>query len=325
MALIKSISEVRKYLRVNYTNAETSIPNMDQAARKFIIPFIGQELYDDLQTQYDAGSALPAFVKLLRFVQAALVPLAYCHELPLINTQITDLGLKKSISQDTQPIFKHDFYKLQAMLLENGSDGIEAMLTFLEKNSADYPLWMAAEERKDYRSLIVRNATEFRRVYALVHPQRCYMLLQPCIREAQEQYIIPSIGGPFFKELLDIAVPTEEEKRVIELLQRAVVYLSMLSAPAHLSVSLTSTGFTVQSADADLAEPNRTAANESAILRMLQHTERSGLGCLRQAKELLNEKASSITFATYFNSSYYANPAMTKPSLNSQLKSTFAT
>src|SRR5688500_2199448 len=103
MALIKTIPEVQSYVRVNFANANSSLPNMDEAEEKYIAPLIGRAVYDDVVTKYDAGDTSDEFKALLTRIQAAVAPLAYYLELPLINTQITDIGLMKSGTPQMQP------------------------------------------------------------------------------------------------------------------------------------------------------------------------------------------------------------------------------
>jgi len=323
MALIKTISEVKKYVRINYANAASSLPNMDRAERKYILPLLGRTLYEEVVAQYDASSTDEDFLKLLNKVQAALAPLAYWMELPLINTQITDIGLVKTSSADKQPVFKHDFYKVLQVLADQGMDELEELLAYLEENKAEWPTWVTGTGYADYTRFLIRTGKEFSDIFTLTHPRRCFLALSPSIRMVEDKYFCGGIGTLFFEEIKNKSTPSSEETTLLYLLKKAEVYLTIRHAVATLSVSLSDTGFTVQAADPDLADPNRAAADSAAMSKLQQEAEQLGMSYLADAIAYLNANATATIFPLYFSSSFYKNPNEQRPPLNSQLKSTY--
>lgn len=324
MALIKTIQEVKEHVRVNFANGNSSLPNMDRAERKFILPLIGKDLYEEVNNQYQGGAPSDPIKELLKRIQAAIAPLAYYLELPLINTQITDIGLQKSVTAQLQPVFKHDFYKVMATLHDQGMDELEVLLEFLEENKGDYPAWISSAAYTEYRRLLVKTGKEFSDIYTLVHPRRCYLLLRPTVATVQEKYLAATVGAEFLAELVNKAAPTEEEKHVIELLKKALVFLTVLQSTGLLAVRLTEAGFTVQSSDAELGDPSRMAADAQSLRWLADNTEKTGNSYLTAASRYLNEKASPTVFATYHASGLYRDPATPQTPLNSQLKSSFS-
>lgn len=325
MPLIKTIPEIKKYVRVNFANNTASLPNMDKAERKFIIPVIGQALFDQLQEQYNNSTLSPANEKLLPRVQAALSPLAYWLELPFINAQITDAGLRKPGTDNLQPVFKHDFYSIWTALSDSGMDEMEALIAFLEANAGDYPLWVASPAYNAYRMFFVKNGTEFSQIYTLKHPRRCWMNMSSIMQLVEDVYIGKSIGAAFAAELRGLTNPDEAQQAAIALIKKAVVYLTIKHAGSQRTARLTDDGFTIQVADPDAADPSRQAAADPVLARLQQETEHIGQSYLSDLVDYLNKTASSTVFPLYYNSPLYVAPS-TEPqcSINSQLKSSFS-
>lgn len=323
MTLIKTIPEVIQFVRVNFANSESSLPNMERAERKYLVPVLGQAFYDEVVTKYNGQDASEPFKKVLPYIQAALAPLAYYLELPLINTQITDIGLQKTGTGQMQPVFKHDFYKVLQALLDQGMDALEELLAFLEENKTDYPAWASSDAYKDFRRFLIRTGQDYSSIYPLLHPRRCYLMLRPIMDIVQEKYVAASIGAAFFAELLAKDAPSDMEVAVITVLKKAIAYLTIHHATGSLAVRITEAGFTVQAADSELADPNRVAADAQNMRWAAEAAEKTGFTFLVAARKFLNDNATASVFATYFNSPYYQNPAIVKEPLNSQLKSSF--
>lgn len=325
MPLIKTIPEIKKYVRVNFANNTASLPNMDKAERKFIIPVIGQALFDQLQDQYNNNNLSSENQKLLPRVQSALAPLAYWLELPFINAQITDAGLRKPGTDNLQPVFKHDFYSILAALSDSGMDELEALIAFLEANSGNYPLWTSSPAYDAYRMFFVRNGTDFSGIYTLKHPRRCWMNMASIMQLVEGVYIEKSIGATFAAELRGLTNPDEQQKAAIALIKKAVVYLTIKHAVSQRTARLTDAGFTIQVADSDAADPSRQAAADPVLIRLQLETEHIGQSFLRDLTDYLNKTASPTVFSTYYNSPLYVAPS-TEPecSINSELKSSFS-
>ncbi len=324
MALIKTVSEVKKYVRVNYANNTASIPNMDTAARKYIVPIIGQPLYDNLQQEYDAENLSDNNKKLLIYVQATLAPLAYWIELPLINIQITDAGLRKPGTADLQPVYKHDYYKALSALMNSGMDETERLLMFLETNATDYPLWTDSDAFQEYKKYFIKNGAEFTGIYKLHHPRRCWLSMTSIMQMVEDFYINSSIGAAFAQELKSNTAPSPQEKAAIALIKKSIAYLSIFHATTQRSIELTDTGFTIQLSDPDMSDPSRMAAPAPDLERLRQEVEHIGQSHLQELVSYLNKTATENVFPTYFNSPQYKAPTDKEYcTINSHLKSSF--
>ena len=324
MPLISTIDEIQQFVRITFPTGNGRLPNMAKTERKFLVPLIGKEIYNNLQEEYDNDNLGEGNKALLSYVQAALAPLAYWMELPFIHTQITDAGLVKMISADTQPVFKYDYNKALASLLESGMDALEELLLFLEENKEQYPLWTESKEYIKHRSYFIKNATEYNEIFALQRPRCAFIALQPAMRIVEDFYIEKTIGTSFSNSLREIITPSEAESQAICLIRKAIAYLTIKHAISTLSVKLTDSGFTVQVSDPDSADASRQSATNNDLAKLNSECEHIGNSYLLELRNFLNSKASGSIFPLYFNSDRYQSPNQQEaPGINSKLKSSF--
>ncbi len=95
-------------------------------------------------TKYNEGNTAETQKKLLQKMA--------CHraagllmDLVKINTLISDAGLKKTTTDQSVPVFRHDFNTLKAATGRAGEWLSWRSLLFFEENSADYPLGLSSE------------------------------------------------------------------------------------------------------------------------------------------------------------------------------------
>src|SRR5215217_4691014 len=93
MALIKTINELRPYLPVAYASKIDLLPGFETAEIEYLVPVLGNALYQALSTAYDNDSLTPAFLALLPYCRAVIAPIAFLDNLPFIQTLITNNGL----------------------------------------------------------------------------------------------------------------------------------------------------------------------------------------------------------------------------------------
>src|SRR5574338_61759 len=98
-ALITTKDVLLQFLKINYINDISSLPDFEMAAQTFLVPILGQDLYDQLAAAPDDDPDLT-----LR-CRAVIAPLGYLTELPIIHSRITDTGIKKTATETMQPVF----------------------------------------------------------------------------------------------------------------------------------------------------------------------------------------------------------------------------
>lgn len=306
MALVKDIKTFKQYVRYNFSaNDIASLLDTAPVEREYILPVLGADLYNGLQAQVDANNITqPA---LLDIVRAAVVPITVYKELPFLQVQLGDTGLRKLLSENTQGAFRWEFNEVREALEDKGCKAIDQLYNYLY-TTAVVPAWVAPERL----SIVFKTGAEFTRFYDLKYPERTFQTIAHLVKDVEEQYIGSAIGDAFLKELIAKANPSDNEKEAISLIKKATANLTAMKAIEKKPVRITPYGlFTLLGDSVDDANPKEKTAATAQLQLQREALERDGESYLMKLKALLNSKASATVFATYFASDKYESPATT--------------
>jgi hypothetical protein len=306
MALVKDFSTFRRYVRFNQTATDiNSMLDTGPAEREYILPILGHDLYNALVTQVQNNNV--TLVQLLDIVQAAVVPLTVFKELPFLQTQLGDTGLRNLLSDNTQSAFRWQYNEVRDAFEDKGCKALDELYNYLY-NNAVVPAWTAPERL----SIVFKTGSDFHKYYRLKYPERTFRTIEDVIRDVEEQYLAETIGGAFLKVLVDKSNPDTDEKEAILLIKKACANLSIMKAIEKKPVRVTPGGLFVNIGDAvDDKNPKEKTASYSQLQMQRNAVECDGESYLTRLKSFLNEKASADLFAAYYASSYYENPATT--------------
>jgi hypothetical protein len=339
MALIKDLATFQKFFRVSFSyNELKALPPVAKAEGRYIQPIIGSTVLSTLQAQVDASSI--TWNDLHNCICAVTAPLSVLTDLARRHIKLTDAGMKKSVSESTESVYKWEFLEVKDELIAEVSIALDELWKHLYEKGDDYE-W---SDPNPY-DLLFKTADDFSKYYPLHQPFRVFGLLKPIMWEVEDHFIPGMIGEDFFLELKDLHVeslkvvaedpdaeePSEEEvakqkkiNKAIELLKKAVAYYTAHKAVDRLPVKLTSSGFTVLfSADADMPNRGEKAAPDQDLDWMSRSCLREATTYVYQLKAYLNINASADLFSTYFNSDKYEAPATVKENVNAKLKGLF--
>jgi len=306
--LINTISEVKAVLRVSSLDDNSSIPDIALAEETYIIPVIGQALYDDISTKYGDNTLSNLERDLLYKIHKPLAAYAYYDDLPLHNAIITDAGVRKFDSDNMPSAHRWHVDQLRDRLLSIALQGIESLYGFLEANAASFPLWTASDGYKRRNRFLIKSAMDFNDQYNVYHPFRTYNAILPIMGDVEAMYVNQTIGQTFFEALKANASPSAAEKVVIADLKKAIAQLCMHHAIEKLPVKITDKGITMYNSATEAADQTAQQASADLMNLTMKATRRDGQAYLSKAKEYLDANASPTVFATYYASAYYAAP-----------------
>lgn len=315
MALITTIAEVQKYLRVRYVNSNTSLPDFGIAEDRYLIPLLGNILWTAISTNTHGSIAQDLFTALVDKVKRADTCLAYWIELPLLHTQIGETGIVVVESQNLQAAHRWEFEKLHNSLEEKACSALEVLISFLFANATALS-WQAPERVKT----VIKSATDFDQLFKLYQPYRVFQQMRPIMADVEASIIAESIGEETLVYLRDYTSSDAIVLKAISLLKKAIVYLTVRDSVSLLPVRYGAEGLTVAlGTNTDGPEQGQQRAEESPIGRLLAITDEKGRSYLVSLITFLNAKATTQLFATYRASSYYTSPtaaATTNPNTN---------
>lgn len=299
MPLIKDndIVTLRRYVRMNFTaTAVKSMPDMDAAERKFLVPILTQPVFDALQLQVDAITI--TWTSLLSLCRAAAAPLAVWLDLPFMQAQISDRGL----SSDDNAAHQWEFVRVETALVNKGMAALEDLIEHLIVSGSTYN-WANAESKESF----IRTGNEFSKYVYLHQPNLTFQQLKPLMREVEDHYLKAAIGEEFFIELRDNVSPSLQEKAVIQLIKKVIAQFTVVRAVERMPVKITPNGLMAMlqnNTEGNLETP----AAGSQLDRLMKSANREGNAYQMALMQVLNKSASETIFKTFYDSVYYTAP-----------------
>ncbi|MGN6293761.1 MAG: DUF6712 family protein [Chitinophagaceae bacterium] len=318
--LINDIITAKKYVRVNFINSAKSLPDFQYAAERFLIPVIGQTMYDDVLNdivtaefpENPPDGYVPIYddEEFVNRVRAVVCPLAYMLDLATSQVQLTDAGLRTISTDNMQAAHRWEYNEVRESLADKGSFAIESLLQYLFTNKADYPHWTDSDEYKLLNALVFKTGIEFSGYFKLSQPHRTFWTLRPLIAEVQDLYVAPLIGEEYYKTIVGKGDPSIEEKQVLLFIKKAVAQYTILKSIEKLLARQTAAGFTIllTAGNSDSANAGTAVATDNSLDLLYKSCERTGDAYALQLKEYLDKTASAEKLAEYFNSDKYVPP-----------------
>lgn len=312
--LLKTIAEVKAVLRISNLDEDSSLPDIASAEETYIIPAIGQTLYDNLNDSYNADPSELTSIEqdLVKKIQKPLAAFAYLDDIGLIHARITDAGIRRTTTDNMPAAYRWEVDEVKNALYNRAYQGLESMLTFLEKYKDQFVDWTTSEAYKRRTKYLIKNGYDFSDQFTLYHPLRTYNSLFGILGDVEGLYVVQTIGETFFNELKALSVPSADEKIVMDNLKKSIAHYCIMHAAEKLPVRISEYGFTVHQANGnDSGDSSQGHAPDNNLSMLIKSCERDGNNYLLKAKQYLDQKASAVLFPTYFSSAYYSNPTTT--------------
>lgn len=311
--LLKTIAEVKAVLRISNLDDDSTLPDIESAEQTYIIPAIGQDLYDALNAGYNADPVdlVQIEMDLLKKIQKPLAAFAYLDDIGIIHAQITNAGIRRTSTDNMPSAFRWEVDGVKDALANRAYQGMESLLQYLEKYKDQFPDWTNSNAYKRRTAYLIKSGYDFSDNFNLYQPLRTYNALYGIMGDVEELYIIPAIGKTFFDELKALTNPDTNQVRVIADLKKAIAHLCIRHACEKLPVRISDAGFTVNTAigSNDTANANRENVPNTNLSLLVSSCDRDGKNYLLKAKSFLDANAAAGIFATYFNSPLYTAPA----------------
>jgi hypothetical protein len=322
MALIKTIEELKEFLRIPSTNITNKMPSIEVAEEQYLIPILGYELYNRLSEAYEADALSPGLQQLLSRSRSIIAPLAYLLGLPFLQVNLSDQGATAMESQNTRKAFKWEYNEIKEALTNSGFSAMEKLIIYLKEHSIEFPEWQTAPYNSAELTFIIRDGNDLKKAVAIDQPHRCFLLLQPMLPSLVELQIIPVISEAFFMHFNERIISgnlSDVERKLNDLLRQAMARLLMKQAGIEMSIKFSGSGFTIVDVLKDRPEEGRTDPGDKRLQRWCMEMERTGNAYLNAAKEHLIKNAEDPAFSIFKSSDAFPTE-VTTPSGNDNCK-----
>ena len=258
------ISRINK----NYP-AEDLLVYVGQAEEKYIIPIIGQDLFDELNTAF-AGTPSASEEALIKKLQLAIGYYAVLDAIPFLQVLIGKGGINEGNSQNSTQARQFAINNLMKACAENADLFLDKALEHLEKNKDDFPTWTASDEYTISKSSFINTTAEFQAKVNINNSRRAFLAIRPHITSVEEEYILPALGQDQYdmikNHILDDSLSVEE-KLLLEKIRRVVAFYAIWEAIPHLAISITGMGIKVLSENDGIRQIMAASATDIAQLQ----------------------------------------------------------
>jgi hypothetical protein len=301
--LFKDTSKLREFAdlteAVNFVSITPTIKSVEE---QYIVPLIGRELYDALNTAYqlitDETTLSAANKNLLEYCRRVIGP-SVCYEFaPKADGQLSDAGFRRQETGTAKTAYQYQLNNFREAQLRASEKAQESLLMFLEENSASYPAWISGKAFATFQALFIKTGSQFDECFTSASPQRNYRSMRSKMVDVEEMQVRAAIGDDLFDALktkaLNQTAFTDAEEKLIFRLKKAIAYLTVAFAVPYLNVRMDAQGLTIVSGSASTSRDNentRTNADSPAISALIRQSAEAGAAWLKKAVDYIEDHA----------------------------------
>jgi hypothetical protein len=296
-----------------------SLPDIDAAERKYLVPILTPFFYKELQAQANVGPVV--WDELLTLCRAAAAPLAVALDLPFIQAQIGDSGLKTTNNPNEEAAHQWEYDKVEKGLLNKGMAALEDLLEHLlsetytiEVNGSSVN-WSNGEATESF----IRTGKDFTRFATIYQPNYTFLLLKPLMVEVEDHIVRPLISAEFFEALRDVIDLSKEERAVSQLIKKMIAHYTIAKAVGRLPVAITPNGLMGSVQNNSDAFNMEKPATDSPLSLLKSSSEKEAENYKVQLMDRLYAYATLPAFNKFKNSSAYKPRVVNTTQINDSL------
>jgi hypothetical protein len=218
--------EIKQFLPVNMQlKFDTIAPSLALVEQNYIIPILGNSLFDKLVSFYEADTPDEEYEKLLQFVQFSECRLAYWKGYNTMSVMITDKGASREVNTD-KTLFKYERTALLEELKNDGFDQLDVVIEFLEKNIEKFPEFSDSEYYPNLSNSFIPNTSTFNKIFNINNSRLVFLKMKYFIRDVERIDLAHFLGKKFIDEILSER-DNEKYKPIFEDIQTYIVYMSI--------------------------------------------------------------------------------------------------
>lgn len=246
------------YPEVNHSMAWLELlPYIEQATDLFVMPYIGQALYDAIVDEYQ--QATPNLnakqARFLELLQRAVAYYTIFHALPKKLGVVASMGAVTNSPQGgAMPVSMAAFKNQLWSVTKDADRFLDETLEFLQAEvndgNSDFDDWKGSTAYVEGKSDYFRSTKEFQGYHNICRSHRTFLALLPYIKKAQDKYILPILGKDQHAALVTAIkdnTATEEQKSLIEAIRRCLAEWTIYMAVPALTVLIEEDGIKVVS------------------------------------------------------------------------------
>lgn len=203
--MIITTEQAKEHLKVNATLTEDNFnPFIPDATNKFLLPVLGENLLDLLETwAVDKDETETELLALYNVVAPMVSRFTFLIAAPHLDINIGDSGFTVASNNNLAPASKDRVEKLVKSIEQLAWDNTEQLIRFLEKNKADYPEWIESDAYTMQLRNLINSAEEFDKYVDIEKSRLTFQKLRHDMDNIEKMDVIPLISEELFNTLIE--------------------------------------------------------------------------------------------------------------------------
>jgi hypothetical protein len=246
------MEEIKTFISVSESSRFESVaPHILVAERDFLIPVIGQPMYDELQI---VCNALPAVnpsanekkaAVLLDLVQSSVIHLAYWIGFDMLNAHISDGGFRRTESASVKSLFKYQETNLKLMFRTNGFNRMDQVLEYLEANLSVFTAFSSSGAFTVIKASFIPTTAVFNEIVFINNSRLTFLRMKAFMKLIEDTEIAPILGTVAFayiKAEMIKATPAAKVTALLPFIRKPMAFLSAACLIQESGADLTDNG-----------------------------------------------------------------------------------
>jgi hypothetical protein len=292
------MEEIREFIPVSSTSKfEHMAPHIANAERDYLIPVIGQPMYEELVEFYEAAPSenltevQEKMAELLRLSRSAVLHLAYWIGYDILNVDIVDGGFRRTESTNVKGLFKYQEENMKVYFRTNGFNGLDTVLKYLENNIADFTEFKVSAAFTLLKSAFIPNTDIFNDIVFINKSRLTFLRMKTHMTLIEETEVMPVFGVTAFSALKDEMVkdnPDAKKMAVIPIVRKIVAFLASAMLMEESGADLTDNGLYFSSTVAGyIQDTSKTPSSADRIASLVSRNRNIGNAFLDQLRSYL--------------------------------------
>ena len=262
--------EIRKYIPVSVaTSFDNVSPLIGSAETKYILPLLGQSLYDQVLSYYNTPDPLPGgitldnkgkFDALIEHIQRALINLTYYTGFEFLSVSMNDSGFHRQENDTEKSLFKYQEDAIKNQFKENGFNGLDTMLVFIESNIDVFTNFTSSPSHSLFKSSIIPSTSVFNDIIDINQSRLVYLKIRRFIELAEEFIIKAAIGSSLYARVKAEIIKDSPDVKITALLpfiRKPLAHFAMSEAYRFLGLQVRDRGLFFNATDTTMVNSSK--------------------------------------------------------------------
>lgn len=223
-------------------------PYIEQSAQLYILPFIGQKMYDQLVEDYLNDTQDDSKLVLINLLRTALAYYAIYHAMPKLNTVIAERGIQEQSDSKghARPSGMWRFKNTRWDVMLNADEFLDLLLQAMQSamdDGNDYvDDWKESDAFKRARTSLFRNPTELSAYIRIKGSRKAFLQLVPYLKKAERDLKRNILCTDLFTKMIDRDNLNNAETELLVFAQEVVAMKALADSIPDLRVLIDGDG-----------------------------------------------------------------------------------